>query len=166
LLLRFVGAFLLRFAPRTLDGSLLFQPPPRFTRPLGSGIVLSIMKDREVKPPAPVITESAYKAWLWLDERLAALPALARRSLGHRASTAALDALCALTEATFLPRGPRRLERMHDAQRALTVLRILLRGARDRRYLSVGQHEHAMRLFDDVGRQLGGWVRASLQREE
>jgi hypothetical protein len=32
LLLRFVGAFLLRFAARTFEGASLFQLPPRLTR--------------------------------------------------------------------------------------------------------------------------------------
>jgi hypothetical protein len=54
-----------------------------------------------------------------------------------------------------------RTRRLYDAQRALTRLRLLLRGARDRRHLSLDQHEHAMRLLDDFGRQLGGLLKAS-----
>jgi hypothetical protein len=106
-----------------------------------------------------VVAEHAYGTWLWIEERVSAFPRDARRELGHRAALAALDALCATTEACFLPRGPKRAELLMGASRSLTVLRILLRGARDRRYLAIGQHEHAMRLVDDWGRQLGGWLR-------
>ncbi|MBI4705673.1 MAG: four helix bundle protein [Deltaproteobacteria bacterium] len=110
--------------------------------------------------PLPAVVELGYGAWLWLDERCAAFPAAARRQLGHRILDAALDALADTTEAAVLPRGQAREARLCAANRALTLLRILLRGARDRRYLSVGQHEHAMRLVDDWGRQVGGWLRA------
>jgi hypothetical protein len=57
-----------------------------------------------------------------------------------------------------------RIERLRAVSRSLTVLRILLRGARDRRHLSIAQHEHAMRLVDDWGRQIGGWLRAEQGR--
>jgi|GEM_PF-1236186 len=109
--------------------------------------------------PASVI-EDTYQAWLWLDERASGFPALARRQVGHRALDAILDALTAVTEAAYLPRGAPRARRLADANRSLTVLRILLRGARDRRYLSLGQHEHAMKLVDGIGRQVGGWLRS------
>lgn len=113
--------------------------------------------------PASVV-EHGYGAWLWLDERIAGFPALARRQLGHRTLDAALDALVGVTEAAYLPRGASRLARLDGVNRSLTVLRILLRGSRERRYLSVGQHEHAMRLIDTWGRQVGGWIRAERAR--
>jgi hypothetical protein len=74
---------------------------------------------------------------------------------------AALDAVEAVTEASYTRAGALRTRRLYDAQRALTRLRLLLRGARDRRHLSLDQHEHAMRLLDDFGRQLGGLLKAS-----
>jgi hypothetical protein len=111
------------------------------------------------------IVEVAYAAWLWLDERTSSFPALARRQLGHRLLDAALDALAATTDATYLPRGEARTSVLRHASRRLTVLRILLRGARDRRHLSTAQHEHAMRLVDDWGRQIGGWLRSEEARE-
>ena len=109
--------------------------------------------------PATIV-EQGYQTWLWVDERVAAFPVSARRQLGHRAIDAALDALTATVQASYLPRGDERIARLREANRALSVLRILLRGARDRRHLSIAQHEHAMRRVDDGGRQVGGWLRA------
>jgi len=106
-----------------------------------------------------VIVEAGYQAWLWIDGRVASFPRDARRSLGHRLLDTALDALVCTTEATYLPRGAARISRLERANRALSVARILLRGARDRQYLARRQHEHAMRLIDGWGRQIGGWLR-------
>ena len=116
------------------------------------------MKDESARPPLTIV-DDGYQAWLWLDERVTQFPVLARRVLGQRILTAALDALVATVEASVI-RGSARAPRLIDANRALTLVRILLRGARDRRHLSVAQHEHAMRLIDGWGRQLGGWLRS------
>lgn len=109
--------------------------------------------------PAAVV-EEGYQAWLWLDARVQGFASSARRQVGHRTLDAVLDALTATAEAAYLPRGARRVAELEAANRRLTLVRLLLRGARERRYLSVGQHEHAMRLLDAWGRQLGGWLRA------
>ncbi len=118
------------------------------------------MGNGDSQASAPCVVETGYQAWLWIDARVASFPTDARRSLGHRAVEAALDAVEAVTEASYTRAGALRTRRLYDAQRALTRLRLLLRGARDRRHLSLDQHEHAMRLLDDFGRQLGGLLKA------
>lgn len=112
------------------------------------------------RPSQPAVVEQGYQAWLWLDALVARFPRAARRELGARIADAALDALTATTVASVSPRGPAREAQLRLANRSLTVLRILARGARERRYMSIAQHEHGMRLVDDWGRQLGGWLRA------
>ena len=116
-----------------------------------------------VTSPAAVV-EEGYQAWLWLDARVESFPASARRHVGHRTLDAVLEALAATAEAAYLPSGRRRLGELELANRRLTLVRLLLRGARERRYLSVGQHEHAMRLLDGWGRQLGGWLKFERRR--
>jgi hypothetical protein len=110
--------------------------------------------------PLAAVVERGFDAWLWVDARVAAFPVVARRQLGHRLVDALLDALTLTTEASYTPRGHERLVLLGQANRRLAVARILLRGARERRHLSVAQHEHAMELLDDWGRQLGGWIKA------
>ncbi|HQP39722.1 MAG TPA: four helix bundle protein [Polyangiaceae bacterium] len=122
------------------------------------------MHDDRPTATLPALVEHGYEVWLWIDARVAGFPVQARRMLGHRIVDAALDALTATTEAAYLPRGLARVARLDCANRSLTVLRILLRGARDRKHLSVEQHEHVMNLVDDWGRQIGGWLRAERGR--
>ena len=119
LLLRFEGAFLLRFDDRRFAAPSLFQLPPRLTRAACPGRSSVMRNTGEIKPPAAVI-EDAYQAWLWTDARVAVFPVLARRQLGHRLLDAILDALAATTEAAYLPRG-RRVERLREASRSLTL---------------------------------------------
>jgi hypothetical protein len=163
LLLRFDGVFLLRFAARMLDALSLFQLPPRLTRAVcpGQPMVVDVAADR--KPLASVV-EDAYQAWLWVDARVAQLPVSARRQLGHRLLDAVLDALTGTAEAVYLPRGRERTSCLQYVSRRLLLVRLLLRGARDRRYLSIDQHEHAMVLIDGWGRQVGGWIRDELSK--
>ena len=171
----------MRFAARTFDGLLLFQLPPRLTRVfcLGQG---SLMQDtgsnkgsfpegqafRPASPPEPslpnaAVVEEAYQFWLWLDARVASFPVLARRQMGHRMLEAALEALVNTTEAVY-SRGHARLDCLHAVNRSLAVARILLRGARDRRYVSLDQHDYALPRIDAWGRQIGGWLRAERAR--
>ena len=53
--------------------------------------------------------------------------------------------LDALIIATYALRGSeRRRDALADAQRHLAMLRLLLRGAREQRHLSLAQHDHAV----------------------
>lgn len=172
----------MRLAARSLDAWLLFQPPPRTTRAARPGTdTLSRRGMPEQgdktgrtaprgegeadRPARATAVEAGFACWLWLDARVTDFPTSARRQLGHRALDATLDALSATTEASYLRRGPARVELLASANRKLALLRILLRGARERRHISVGQHEHAMKLVDAWGRQLGGWLRAERAAE-
>ena len=159
----FVGLFLLRLAERTLDGLSLFQLPPRLTRAACQGLT-RIMQFSTERKPLPSVVEHAYATWLWLDERVTAFPVHARRHVGHRVLEAVLDALTAVVEASYARPGERRHAELAFAARRLTLARLLLRGARDRRYLSLAQHEHAMRLMDEWGRQVGGWLRSETRQ--
>jgi hypothetical protein len=64
-----------------------------------------------------------------------------------------------------MPRGAARCAELEAVNRKLGLVRLLLRGARDRRYLSLDQHEHAMRLVDECGRRTGGWLRLEREHE-
>jgi hypothetical protein len=163
LLLRFDGVFLLRLAARRFEALLLFQPPPRLTRAVCSGQQSFVDPATERKPLASVV-EDAYQAWMWVDARVAQFPVSVRRQLGHRLLDAILDALTGTAEAVYLPRGRDRVVCLEHVSRRLLMVRLLLRGARDRRYMGVDQHEHAMALVDAWGRQVGGWLRDDRSR--
>lgn len=48
---------------------------------------------------------------------------------------------------------------LHQADVDLTKLRFYLRLCRDLELLSLGQYEHVIRMADEIGRLLGGWMR-------
>jgi hypothetical protein len=112
------------------------------------------------RPTLPVAVERAYDVWLWLDARVADFPTYARHSIGARILDAAIDLLDAYLCATYAParseEGGRALVR---ANQRLALLRLLLRGARERRYLSVAQHEHVAECLAELGRMTGAWLK-------
>ncbi len=51
------------------------------------------------------------------------------------------------------------LASLQQADITLTKLRFYLRLCRDLELLSLGQYEHVIRMTDEIGRLLGGWMR-------
>lgn len=108
----------------------------------------------------PVAAERAYELWIWLEARVADFPTTARHGLGHRMLDAAVDLLDAYLRAAYASRqSPTLTEALTTANQRLALLRYLLRGARERRYVSVPQHEHAMQRAAELGRMTGAWLR-------
>ena len=56
-------------------------------------------------------------------------------------------------------RGAQRFEQLQRADGRLSKVRLYLRLAHSRRWMSDGQYEHASRLVAELGRLLGGWQR-------
>jgi hypothetical protein len=54
---------------------------------------------------------------------------------------------------------------LHQADTDLTKLRLYLRLCRDLRLMSMGQYAHAARMVNEVGRLLGGWLKASPKKQ-
>ena len=73
---------------------------------------------------------------------------------------AALDVQERLVEAQSR-RGPARLERLREADDALARLRAYLRLAHHLRWLSDGQYHHVSLMVAEIGRLLGGWIKAT-----
>ncbi len=55
--------------------------------------------------------------------------------------------------------GRRPKDSLQQADIALTKLRFYLRLSRDLELLSLGQYEHVIRMTNEIGRLLGGWLR-------
>lgn len=109
---------------------------------------------------SPVAVERAYDLWVWLDARVSDFPNAARHNVGRRILDAAIDLLDAYLSATYAPRGGAALaEALTRANQRLALLRMLVRGARERRYLAVGQHEHAAEKMLELGRMTGAWLK-------
>jgi hypothetical protein len=95
-----------------------------------------------------------------LLDRTMKFPKAVRHSLVERIDGYALDVATWLVEARYT-RGARKRAALVEADLALTKVRILLRVAYDRRHLDPNGFEHLCRALDEVGRQLGGWLKST-----
>jgi len=101
--------------------------------------------------------EAMYQFLLWLIPTLEKFPRNQKFILGDRIETAALDVLDSLIAATYT-RGRGRL--LADANLGLERLRFFMRLSCELRLIDMRRYEHAARSIDDVGRMVGGWVKA------
>ncbi|MBL8666324.1 MAG: diversity-generating retroelement protein Avd [Rhodospirillales bacterium] len=95
----------------------------------------------------------------WLLPKSERFPRGYRFTLTQRMMDAALDLQEALITAETR-QGRSRLAALRDADAALGRLRVYLRLAHRWRWLSDGQYAHAGGMVGEIGRLLGGWLKA------
>ena len=105
--------------------------------------------------------EKAYRFILWLIPTVEQFPKGQRFLLGDRIQTTALDVLEGLIEATYRAQAEAVLSRVNLG---LEKLRIMFRLAKDMRYLDLRRYEHSARAIDEIGRLVGGWIKAGRAR--
>jgi hypothetical protein len=101
--------------------------------------------------------EATYQFLLWLVLTLDKFPRQQKFVLGDRIETAALDVLDSLIAATYT-RGRDRM--LNDANLGLERLRFFMRLSNELKLIDNKRYEFAARALDDIGRQVGGWVKA------
>lgn len=98
-----------------------------------------------------------YRLLLWLNPTAERFPQSQKFLLGDRTQACALDVLERLIEATY---QRERRKTLTKANLGLAKLRILCRLAHELRHLDYRRYEYAARQIDDVGRLVGGWLKA------
>ncbi len=98
---------------------------------------------------------------LWVLERVAKFPREHKFTIGDRLVETCLDVLTELVDASY---RRDKLGPLAIASRALVRARVLVRLARGLRLVSESQHLHFVKESDEVGRMLGGWLKASIRR--
>lgn len=101
-----------------------------------------------------------YDLLRWLIPVTVKFPRQQRFVLAEALQRTALNLQEHLIEAGMCARP---LERLHQADVDLTKLRFYLRLCRDLELLSLGQYEHVIRMVEEIGRLLGGWMRTLSQ---
>lgn len=123
------------------------------------------MSPRAPQPTPSAAVEATYALWLWLDARVVDWPTHSRPALGARVLDGVLTLLDHLTRAAFVARAdPAFAALLREANHRVAFLRLLLRGAFERRYLAAGPYEHAATQLESVGRMIGGWLRPARAR--
>ena len=87
-------------------------------------------------------------------------PKALRPTLGRKLDEQCIDTLVSLSESRYLPQGDRG-ETLKAVDKGLATTRVLLRLARSRDAVSVGQYRHLSELVDECGRMIGGLRRAN-----
>ncbi|MBK8210340.1 MAG: four helix bundle protein [Rhodospirillales bacterium] len=95
----------------------------------------------------------------WLLPKSERFPRAYRSTVTQRLMDAALDLQEALVVAETRP-GRVRLAALRDADAALGRLRVYLRLAHRWHWLSDGQYAHAGGMVGEIGRLIGGWLKA------
>lgn len=106
-----------------------------------------------------VILTRMFDLLAWLGPASNRFPRTFRNTVTRRLMDAALDCQDSLFFAQSR-RGRERAAALRDADAALNRLRLYLRLARHWQWLSDGQYEHVSGMVAEVGRLLGGWIKA------
>ena len=101
--------------------------------------------------------EGMQRFLLWLIPTVEKFPRSQKFLLGDRIQSTALTCLERLIEATYT-RGRDRM--LGEANLAIEKLRILFRLAHELHYVDARRYEHSARSLDEVGRLIGGWIKA------
>ena len=110
-----------------------------------------------MKDTTPKAVQACHELLLWLIPQLDKFPRVRRFTLGERLETALLEVLELLVEAAFSRTKQNTLKR---ANLRLEVVRHLWRLAYELQVIPVRRYEHGAKLMDELGRQVGGWLRA------
>jgi len=102
--------------------------------------------------------EAMFRFIVWLIPTLDKFPRSQRFLLGDRIESTALDVLEQLIDATYSRARERALG---EANLGLEKLRFLFRIGAELHYLDLRRYEHAARAVDEIGRMVGGWIKAN-----
>ena len=105
-----------------------------------------------------VALEKAFQFVLWLVPTVEKFPRAQKFLLGDRIQSAAIDVLEGLVEATYTRN---RVPVLRVVNLKLEKLRLLFRLATDLKIVDRRRYEHAARSIDEIGRLVGGWLKAS-----
>ena len=106
-----------------------------------------------------VILTRTFDLLAWLLPKVERFPRVYRFTVTQRLMDAALDFQEALFDAQS-QRGAARLDHLRAADAHLDKLRLYLRLAHHWRWINDGQYRHVSAMVAEVGRLLGGWLKA------
>lgn len=111
-------------------------------------------------PEEMIILTRTFDMLDWLLPKSERFPKAYRFTVTQRMMNAALDFQEALFEAQAQG-GTTRQKHLRQADAALSALRLYLRLAHRWKWLSDGQYRHVSVMIAEIGRLLGGWMKAT-----
>ncbi len=110
-----------------------------------------------VNKTLPQAVQDCHNLVVWLIPQLDKFPRNRRFTLGERIETAILEVLETLVEAAY---SRERRPLLKQANIRLAVVRHLWRAAYELKVISVKRFEHGAKLINELGKQIGGWLRS------
>ncbi len=110
-----------------------------------------------MKTITPVV-EKHYQLILWILPKIANFPKDQRFLLADRVERILLDILEMLIEATYAREKKQILIRVNLK---LDCLRFMMRIAKDMKYVSLQGYDYFCQLTLEIGKMVGGWIKAS-----
>jgi hypothetical protein len=107
--------------------------------------------------------EAHFQFLLWIIPAVEKFPRDRKFLLGDRIQNAGADVLEALIEATY---KRERRAHLNRANLGLHKLRFFFRLAVELQILDLRRYEFAARKIDEIGRLIGGWLKADLARSQ
>ena len=102
------------------------------------------------------VVEDTHQLLLWIIPLLDKFPRARRFTLGERIESGLLEVLELLTDAAY--RKEKRTI-LSAANRKLSSVRHLWRLCFELQIISTKRYEHGARLIEDIGSQVGGWIK-------
>ncbi len=116
------------------------------------------MSDNDRSRRSGVVLEKSYQFLLWLVPLLDNFPNSQKFLLGDRIQGLCTDILEGLVEATYSKNA---LPHLAATNIRLEKLRFLFRLTHELKLLDARRYEFAARAIDEIGRLVGGWIKAS-----
>jgi hypothetical protein len=105
----------------------------------------------------PQAVQSCHELLLWLVPQLDKLPRARRFTLGERIEAGLIEVLELLVEAAYTRNKEVPLRRANPMYWRLGF---------ELKDIATRQYEHGAKLIDDLGRQIGGWLRSREQQSQ
>jgi hypothetical protein len=113
---------------------------------------------KTIKPSVPKAVHDCRELLLWIIPQLDKLPRNRRFTLGEKLENRLLCILESLVTAAY---SPEKRNYLFQANRDLEVSRHLWRLCYDFKAIASNSYEHGGRLMFELGKQIGGWMKAS-----
>jgi hypothetical protein len=120
-----------------------------------------MLKRDHHKMQSPQIVSKLYDFMMWFMDRTQRFPRNYRGTLTRWVEDQLWTILDLLIEASYSRHKPGLLE---QSNLKLQKLRFLTRICKDRGCLSLNQYEYAARIINDIGKDLGGWIKQQQSR--
>jgi hypothetical protein len=108
------------------------------------------------------VIQKTYDCIKWYVPIIERLPKIHRFTLGDRIINQLYDLLEGLIQAKY---AKNKLPQLESLNTKLDILRYQTRMLLDFNKMSVERYEYAIKLIDEIGTELGGWIKKQRNRE-